>query len=236
MTWHTHSMFTIDCSVTNAARNATNGSSQSSSSSPTSVPSIRAALGGKREAGGLYTDVELAVSSVASCSLAVVSENAESAESGVKSAALHSHKPTGVMLQLTDVALPSQHAIDVPLNAIKIKLCNLPSASAWSIDAEGENEDGVDGGSPASVTLPTLKLNGKRVTSQTLEAQAGSTCLTHTYRVPSGGCCSCSRTRGHGHLSLAHSLARSLARSTDRQWDSPATGSSSAAPWTSTRG
>jgi hypothetical protein len=211
MTWKSESMFTIDCSITSVVKNSTDGSS---------VPSIRAALQSKT--GGSYTDrdgplsQELAVSNVASCSLSIVSENVERETGSVVEnggdPVLHSHKPSAVMLKLADVSLPTDHAtlpIDVaPLNAIKIKMCNLPSA--WSIvdvaasnttdtttdtttdstmdamtdSTEGEKTTDSD---EAGVTLPTLKLNGKRITSQPLSAQAGTTCLTHAYRVPSVG-------------------------------------------------
>ena len=184
MTWKGESMFTIDCSIASFVNNATDGSS---------IQSIRAAL---TKSGHSSDDVplshELSVTSHATCSLFVVSEIIETVDgdAGHVNASLHANKPSAAVLRLTDVPLPTDHAIDmVPLNAIKIKLCNLPSA--WSIGSEQEytpeSADLTDESQQSSLTLPTLKLNGKRVTSKVLSSEAGSTCLTHTYRVPSVG-------------------------------------------------
>ena len=197
ITWKSDSMFLMDCSISSAVQNATE-----------SVGSIRAAL--KVNYDG---SLPQAVSNRASCSLSVVSEMSEISEmseggnsagnpvAGAPGPVLHSRKPSSAMLRLNDVPLPTDHAIDVaPLNAIKIKLCDLNSA--WSTDATeaggssasdeskvGDNQRALDGtlGLGSEVALPTLKLNGKRLTSQELSAKQGSKCLTHTFRVPSIG-------------------------------------------------
>lgn len=186
ISWKTESIFLIDCSISSVAQNATDGS----------MPSIRAAL-----TKGSYSEGSLqAVSSRATCSLSVVSEIPPRVDNeggndsgGVFDSALHSHRPSAAALRLVDVPLPTDHAIDVaPLNAVKIKLCDL--SSAWSLESmsgtgekdEGPGEEGAQDLVP-DVSLTSVKLNGKRLTSQELSAEKGEACKSHTYRVPTVG-------------------------------------------------
>ena len=182
ITWKAESTFLIDCSITSVSQNATDGS----------MPSIRAAL-----TKGSYGDGSLqAVSSRASCSLSVVSDTPARLDSGDDSSgatdsALHSHRPSAAMLKLVNLPLPTDHAIDVaPLNAIKIKLCDL-SSSAWSVNStdavDTEDQGAGEQGPIPDVTLTSVKLNGKRLTSQELFAEKGEACKTHAYRVPTVG-------------------------------------------------
>jgi hypothetical protein len=164
MTWRTESAFTIDCSLSSVMHNVTEGSFITSP--------IRAALGGHGD--GL---LEPPMSSQASCTFSVVSDNIST----------HAHKPGAAMLKLVGVPLPNNHTIDVaPLNAVRIKLCNLPSA--WSVDAAPSQDSDIhiEAATP-DLTLETIRLNGKRLVTQALSGEVGPSCATHTYRVPSVG-------------------------------------------------
>lgn len=176
ITWKAESTFLIDCSIYSAVQNATDGS----------MPSIRAAL-----TKGSYSDGTLL--SKASCSLSVVSDiparmDGEGDSVTATDSALHSHKPSAAMVKLVDQPLPADHAIDVaPLNAVKIKLCDI--SSAWSVESTSRADVEAQGeqGRIPDLSLTSVKLNGKRLTSQELSTGKGEACKTHTYRVPTIG-------------------------------------------------
>jgi hypothetical protein len=168
MTWKRESSFTIDCTV------GVSPSIQNITESSTMQSTIRAALG-VGYGDSLQEPSFHPPASHASCTFAVVSQNE------------NSHKPGAAMLKLEDTPLLSDHAIDVaPLNAVQIRLCNLPSA--WSVSPNPSNEPApTNKNTSPEFTLSTVRLNGKRLTTDTLPARRLPTCTTHLYRVPSVG-------------------------------------------------
>lgn len=120
------------------------------------IPTIRAALG--QQSTGFLGDMH------ALCTLSIASQNPWSEMHGT-GALVHSRIPL--------VQRNGTHDIPVPLNAIHVRMCNIVSGPNT-----GPNE--------ATISLESMQLNGKLLTSETVlsESQQLEECHGYTYRIP----------------------------------------------------